>query len=260
MPRAGWVLVTGASSGIGYELARRFARDGHDLVLVARGRERLEELAGELGGPAGVAVKPIVKDLARPGAAGEIFAELRRESIPIGILVNCAGFGVYGPFVDTDLTAELEMMQLNMVALTELTKLAVREMRRAGGGRILNVASTAAFQPGPRMAVYYATKAFVLSFSEAVAAELSGTGVKVSTLCPGPTRTGFGRRAGMEGARLFRARVMDAASVADAGYRGLQSGRTLIIPGLRNKLFALAARFGPRTLVIAVARRMNELR
>lgn len=258
MPRTGRVLITGASSGIGYELAKRFARDGHDLVLVARSRERMETIAKELGGPAGVALKAIPKDLSRPRSAQEIFEELRGESIHVGVLVNCAGFGVYGPFADTDLAAEMEMMQLNMIALTELTKLAVRPMLRKGAGRILNVASTAAFQPGPRMAVYYATKAYVLSFSEALANELAGTGVTVSTLCPGPTRSGFGRRANMGGARVYRSGVMDAAAVADAGYRGLWKGETVIVPGLRNKLIALAARLGPRRLVVAVARRANE--
>jgi len=258
--RAGSVLVTGATSGIGYALAKLFARDGHDLVLVARSRERLEEIGKELGGPAGIAPKLIPKDLSRLRAAEEIFDELRRASIPIGVLVNCAGFGTYGPFVETDIAAEREMMELNMVALTELTKLAVRQMIRRGEGRILNVASTAAFQPGPRMSVYYATKAYVLSFSEALANELGGTGVTVSTLCPGPTRTGFGGRARMERARVYRTGVMDAAAVAEAGYRGLKKGRAVIVPGLRNKLMALAARLGPRRLVVAVARWTNEER
>ena len=258
--RAGSVLVTGATSGIGYALAKLFARDGHDLVLVARSRERLEEIGKELGGPAGIAPKLIPKDLSRPRAAEEIFDELRRASIPIGVLVNCAGFGTYGPFVETDIVAEREMMELNMVALTELTKLAVRQMIRRGEGRILNVASTAAFQPGPRMSVYYATKAYVLSFSEALSNELGGTGVTVSTLCPGPTRTGFGGRARMERARVYRTGVMDAAVVAEAGYRGLKKGRAVIVPGLRNKLMALAARLGPRRLVVAVARWTNEER
>jgi len=256
------VLITGATSGIGYELAKRFARDGHALVLVARSRDRLEEIGKELGRPS---VRPghrapmlIPKDLSRPGAAEEIFDELRRGAIPIGVLVNCAGFGTYGPFTATDLVAEREMAQVNMIALTELTKLAVREMVRRGEGRVLNVASTAAFQPGPGMAVYYASKAYVLSFSEALAGELAGTGVTVSALCPGPTRTGFSGRAKMEGARVFRSGVMDAAAVADAGYRGLNRGKTVVIPGLRNRLVALAARLGPRKLVVAAARWTND--
>jgi len=258
--RTGRVLVTGASSGIGYELAKRFARDGHDLVLVARSREKLEAIGKELIGTAGVQVKRIAKDLSRPRAAEETFDELTRESIPIEVLVNCAGFGTYGAFAETDIVAEREMIQLNVVALTELTKLAVRAMVRRGNGRVLNVASTAAFQPGPRMAVYYATKAYVLSFSEALANELDGTGVAVSTLCPGPTRTGFGVRARMEGARVYKTGVMDAAAAAEAGYHGLKNGKAVIIPGLRNKLIALAARLAPRKLVIATTRWMNEQR
>ena len=254
----GSVLVTGASSGIGYELAKRFAREGHSLVLVARSRERLEKVGKELSGATGAAVRLIPKDLSRPGSAAEIFAELRGESIEIEILVNCAGFGASGMFADTDAEVERDMMQLNMIALTYLTKLALRDMIRRRHGRILNVASTAAFQPGPRMAVYYASKAYVLSFSEALANELAGTGVTVSALCPGPTRTRFGSRAKIEGANVFRAGVMGADAVGDAAYRGLMKGRSVIIPGLRNKLLALSARLGPRKLVAAIARWMNE--
>lgn len=257
---SGAVLITGASSGIGYELAKRFARDGRDLVLVARSRERLEEIGRELSGPTGVSVKLIAKDLSRPRAALDVFDELRRESLRIGVLVNCAGFGSFGPFAKADQEAEREMMQVNMIALTELTRLFVAEMLRAGEGRILNVASTAAFQPGPMMAVYYATKAYVLSFSEALAEELRGSGVTVSALCPGPTHTGFGGRAGMERARLFRAGVMDAAAVADAGYRGLLRGERVIVPGLRNKLLALSVRVSPRRLVTAIVRWLHEER
>ena len=252
------VLVTGATSGIGYELAKRLARDRHDLVLVARSGERLAEIGRELIGSAGVEVRVVPKDLSRPGAAQEVFDELRRKAIPVHILVNCAGFGTAGFFVESDPAAEREMMQLNMVALTELTRLALKEMLPRREGRILNVASTAAFQPGPRMAVYYATKAYVLSFSEALATELTGSGVSVTTLCPGPTRTGFGPRAGMDKTRLFRMGVMDAAAVAEAGYGALMKGRGLIIPGLPNKLLALSVRISPRRVVAAIVRWLNE--
>jgi len=250
-------LITGASSGIGYELAKRFARDRHDLVLVARSRARLAEIAEELSGATGVAVKVIPKDLSRPGAAQEVFDELGRESISVTMLVNCAGFGTWGLFAEDDPAVDQEMMRLNMVALTQLTSLAVPEMLGRRNGRILNVASTAAFQPGPRMAVYYATKAYVLSFSEALANELSGTGVTVSTLCPGPTRTAFGERAKMAGTRVFRMGAMDAATVAAAGYRGLMKGRAVIVPGLLNRLLVQSVRVSPRRLVTAVVRFLN---
>ena len=247
------VLITGASSGIGFELAKRFARDGHRLALVGSSAGRLAAAAKELRDAA-----LIVKDLARPGAAAELFSDLRARSIEVSILVYCAGFGTAGLFAQTDAALERDMMQLNMVALTELTKLVLPDMLRRRAGRILNVASTAAFQPGPRMAVYYATKAYVLSFSEALANELAGTGVTVTTLCPGPTYSGFGKRAGIDGANVFRAGVMSAQAVADAGYRGLMKGKGLVIPGLRNRLLAASVRFGPRKLVTAITRWMNE--
>lgn len=254
---AGTVLITGASRGIGYELARRFARAGHDLVLVARDRDALSRAAGELA-PSGVSVRTISCDLARPGSPSELFQEIQQQSVAVEVLVNNAGFGTFGPFAEGELATELEMMQLNVISLTHLTKLFLREMLPRGRGRILNVASTAAFQPGPLMAVYFATKAHVLSFSEALANELRGSGVTVSVLCPGPTRSGFQERAGMERSRLFRWGVMDAAVVADAAYEGLMSGRTLIIPGLKNKLLAFSVRLGPRALIPHIVRKLQE--
>ena len=245
-------LITGASGGIGLELARIFAREGYGLVLVARSRGRLSEIAAELKP---TPVQAIVKDLTLDGAAEEV----HREVPKVDVLVNNAGYGVYGPFVQTPLADELGMLQLNMTALVILTKLYLPGMVAAKSGKVLNVASTAAFQPGPLMALYYATKAFVLSFSEAIASELEGTGVTVTALCPGPTATGFQARTKLENSRLIkRMKVMDARTVAEAGYRGLMAGKPLVIPGLMNKLLAQSVRFSPRRLVTKIARKMQE--
>jgi short-subunit dehydrogenase len=187
-PSGKCALITGASSGIGRELATLFARDGYDLTLVARDRAMLARIGDELTRVHGVAVDVIAQDLSHPNAAAEVYRELKRRSIKIDVLVNNAGFGTYGPFVDSDAATESEMLQLNIVALTKLTRLFLEDMLAKREGRILNVASTAAFQPGPLMAVYYASKAYVLSFSEALANELRDSGVTVSTLCPGPTQ------------------------------------------------------------------------
>ena len=245
-------MITGASGGIGLELARIFAEQGYALVLVARKRERLEEIAVELR-PTPVQV--LAKDLALVGAAEGI----HREVPKVDVLVNNAGYGVYGPFVKTPLDDELGMLQLNMTALVVLTKLYLPAMVAAKNGKILNVASTAAFQPGPLMALYYATKAFVLSFSEAIGNELEGTGVTVTALCPGPTATGFQARTKLEKSRLIkRMKVMDARTVAEAGYRGLMAGKPVVIPGLMNKLLAQSVRFSPRSMVTKIARMMQE--
>ncbi len=249
MPTA---LITGASGGIGLELARVFAEQGYALVLVARNRERLNELAAELK-PTPVQV--LGKDLALVGAAEGIHREVPR----VDVLVNNAGYGVYGRFAETPLEEELGMLQLNMTALVVLTKLYLPAMLAAKNGKILNVASTAAFQPGPLMALYYASKAFVLSFSEAIANELEGTGVTVTALCPGPTATGFQARTKLEKTRILkRMKVMDARTVAEAGYRGLMAGKPVVIPGLMNKVLAQSVRFSPRSLVTKIARKMQE--
>lgn len=251
-------LITGASSGIGYELAKLFARDGYNLVLVARNKDPLERVAGQLTHAYGVMVKTILKDLSRPESPNELYDELKRESIEIDLLVNNAGFGTYGFFSETDLDTELAMMHLNIVSLTHLTKLFVKPMLGKRKGRVLNVASTAAFQPGPLMSVYYATKAYVLLFSEALANELCGSGVTVSVLCPGPTQTEFRSRAGMEASKLYEFGSMNAAAVARIAYRGLRNHRTIIIPGLKNKVLVFAVRFAPRCLVPRIVRRMQQ--
>src|SRR3954447_1995963 len=248
-------LITGASSGIGLDLARLFAKDGNDVVLVARSEGKLRELAAELERDCGVKAHVIVADLARPDAPRQLVDAL---TVDVDVLVNNAGFGVTGPFVATDLAKELEMIQVNIVALTELTKLLLPPMVARRRGRVLNVASTAAFQPGPLMAVYYATKAYVLSFSEAVADELRCTAVTVTTLCPGPTATEFNQRGNIRTTRLFKGSTMDAAAVARAGYDGMLRGRRVVIPGLRNRVVAGAAQIAPRKLATRVARKLNE--
>jgi short-subunit dehydrogenase len=251
MPKA---LITGASSGIGLELARIFAREHFDLILVARSQDRLHEIAGELRAAHTIAVEVIAKDLSLPEAPVEIHQQAGR----VDVLVNNAAFGLYGKFVDFPLADELNMMDLNMDALVALTRLFLPGMIEARSGRILNVASTAAFQPGPLMALYYASKAFVLHFSEAIANELEGTGVTVTALCPGPTETGFQERASMQDIPLIRMGMMSAKAVAEAGYRGLIAGKTIVIPGIKNKIGAQSVRFSPRKLVTRLVRKIQE--
>ena len=245
-------LLTGASSGIGLELGRIFARNKHDLILVARSKEKLEQLAREWSAELGVKVDVVALDLAKPGAADALAG---RE---IDILVNNAAFGLNGKFVDLDLRRQLEMIELNVTALTHLTGLFLPSMVKRGRGRILNVASTASFQPGPMMAVYYATKAYVLSLSEAIAEELRGTGVTVTALCPGPTATDFTRVAGMQNSKMHRRFAADAKSVAEKGYRALMKGRRILVPGLSNKLTAMSVRFSPRGLVTRIVKGINS--
>jgi short-subunit dehydrogenase len=258
MPTA---LVTGASSGIGLELATLLARDRNDLVLVARSRDRLDAVARGLTEEFGVRATVLAADLARPEAPGEIVRELAARAITVDILVNNAGFGRHGLFAAAPVALDLEMIQVNVAALTHLTRLLLSGMLERRRGRILNVASTASFQPGPLMAVYYATKAYVLSFSEALASETAGTGVTVTALCPGPTPTEFQKRAGIrKEARFTGPLVMDVAAVARAGYRGMLRGDHVVIPGIGNKAVVQALRLSPRRLVTALSRRLQERR
>lgn len=253
------VLITGASGGIGYELAKCFAREGYVLVLVARSGDRLLEIKKEFEQRYGVFVKVIEKDLSNVSAPQEIFEALQKDSHVIDFLVNNAAFGNHGFFVETDLRSELEMIQLNIASLTSLTKLFLKSMVERRSGRILNVSSTAAFQPGPLMAVYYASKAYVLSFSEALANELKGTGVSVTTLCPGPTRTGFQKRAAVQGIKLMNGGfAMDAGAVARDGYRAMMNGRPLVISGVKNRVIAFLVRFAPRNWATAIVRAIQD--
>ena len=253
-------LVTGASSGIGLDLARVLAKDGYDVVLVARNVAKLEQVASDVR-KSGVNAHVITSDLAKPHAAVDLVAELNRRRLEIDVLVNNAGYGVVGPFADNDLERELEMIQVNVVALVELTKLLLRPMIARQRGHILNVASTAAFQPGPLMAIYYATKAFVLSFTEAIADELRDSAVTVTALCPGPTQTGFAEVANMTASRLFTMmRPMSSQKVAEAGFRGMMRGKRIVIPGLKNKLLMQSLRVSPRKAVTTLVRKFQENR
>ena len=253
-------LVTGASGGIGHELAQILARHGHDLILVARSADKLAALAERLELDHGIEVRAIAKDLARPEAAAEIHEALAAEGLAVDILVNNAGLGLLGKFAEIGIEGDVEMLRLNVEAPTMLTRLLLPSMLDRGSGRILNLASTAGFQPGPLMAVYYATKAYVLSFSEALANEVAGTGVTVTALCPGPTETGFSSRAGSEQSRLFKGPTMDARTVAGIGYAALMAGKPVVIPGLRNRILAFSVRLAPRRVVTQIARRMQESR
>ena len=258
--RPGTALITGASSGIGYELALVFARNGYRLVVVARDRVRLDSLAQTLQTRHGASVVVLPHDLSRPSAPNDLMRDLANASVEVDVLVNNAGFGTHGPFAQSDMDAQLRMMQVNMAALTHLTRLVLPGMLARRAGKILNVASTAAFQPGPMMAVYYASKAYVLSFSEALANELAGTGVSVTALCPGPTKTEFQARANVGHTKMMSERIMTAVDVALAGYQGLMAGKTIVIPGARNKLIAFAVRLLPRALVRRAVRRIQDHR
>jgi uncharacterized protein len=247
------VLITGASSGIGRELARLFAGDGSDLVLVARSEDRLREVTAGLTAEYGVRAQVLAADLSRPGSAGEIAETLARQGLQVDVLVNNAGFGGHGQVAAIGVDRQLEMIGVNVAALTRLTALFLPGMLERRRGAVLNVASTAAFQPGPNQAVYCATKAYVLSFTEALAEEVRGSGVRVSCLAPGPTNTEFAAQAGMAGTRVFKLGVMGAGPVARAGHDGLRQGRTLIIPGLHNRVVAFGVRLSPRGLVTRLA-------
>lgn len=255
------VLITGASSGIGYELAKIFAKNGFDLVLVARSDLKLANAALEFQQQYSIRAVPLSKDLSEPNAARDLYNLLTSQGIAIDILVNNAGFGAFGAFIQTNWEEEQKMIQVNMTLLTELSKLFAADMVKRRYGKILNVASTAAFQPGPLMAVYYATKAYVLSFSEALANELQGTGVTVSCLCPGPTETEFNKRANISASKLVRSNMrMKAEPVARIGYKGLMRGKRLIIPGVKNKMFVQAVRFLPRQMITAIIRKVQDKR
>jgi short-subunit dehydrogenase len=250
-------LITGASSGIGRDLARVFAADGYNVVLVARRAAALQGIAGELTREYRIDASVIAADLAQPDASARIVSELSAAGTVIDVVVNNAGFGLQGPVAELPLERQLEMIQVNVTALTALSRALLPAMLHRNRGGILNVASTAAFQPGPLMAVYYATKAYVESFTEALAEEVSGTGVRVSCLCPGPTATGFAEAAAMTDTNLFRGATMSPAEVARIGYEGWKRGKVLVVPGLSNRMGMAVVRFSPRPMVRRVVKRLN---
>ncbi len=250
-------LVTGASHGIGLEISKLLAIDDHNLVLVSRSAERLEPVVAELNEKFPVQVTGIARDLSVSGAAQELKAELDHRELAIDVLVNNAGIGLRGKFSETAWESELQMMQLNMIALTELTKLLLPDMLSRNYGKILNVSSIAAYVPGPLMAVYFATKAYVLSFSEALAEELKGTGVTVTALCPGPTKTNFAERAGAGESLLFRNNLASAEEVAKDGYEAMKAGKSVVISGVMNNLVVSFTKLIPRSWSAIITKKLN---
>lgn len=252
------VLVTGASSGIGKALAEQFAKDGYHVVLTARSQEALEAIANDLRTRYKVFATVLVADLETQEGAKKLHQQVKAKGITLSALVNNAGYGVYGEFKDTELAPDLAMMQLNMTSLVSLTKLFLPDLLDTEG-KLLNVASTASFQPGPYMAVYFASKAFVLSFTEALAAELSDTEVTVTALCPGPTTTGFQAKASMQNSALIKGKnLLSAEQVAIEGFQAMKIGRRVYIPGAMNWLIAQSIRFTPRERVTAMVKSMSR--
>jgi short-subunit dehydrogenase len=251
-------LVTGASGGIGEDIARLLAVDRRNVVLLARSAGKLQALADALRRAHNITAPVVVQDLSQPSAADAVAEALARQNLTIDILVNNAGLGTRGPFATADASETVRMLNVNIVALTMLTRHLLPGMVERRRGRILNVASTAAFQPGPFMATYYASKAYVLSFSEALSTETEGTGVTVTCLCPGPTQTGFQSTAKMEQVRLLRVfNMMSSADVARAGYEGMMAGRAIVVPGMMNKLVGQLGRISPRSLSRKVTGALN---
>lgn len=252
-------LITGASNGIGLELAKIHASKGDNLVLVARNKGKLDELKTELEAKFSVNVHTIGKDLSAPQSAKEVYEETSMQSIQIDYLINNAGFGDFGMFVDSDWNKDEQMINLNITTLSYFTKLYLQDMVKRGSGKIMNVASTAAFQSGPTMAVYYATKAYVLHFSEALDNEVRDKGVTVTALCPGATESGFQAAAAMEESALVKGKKLPTSkAVAEYGYAAMMRGKTIAIHGLMNTILAISVRFMPRKLVVMVTRKMQD--
>ncbi len=252
------VLITGASSGIGMGLAKLFAADGSDLVLVARREDRLNKLAEELKSEHGIEVHVLPKDLSKKTSPKEIFNHLKKEKIEIDVLVNNAGFGSRGMVSELDTDLQVDMVQVNAAALTHLTSLFLPGIIERGQGGILNVGSLAGFQPGPNLAVYFATKAYVLSFTEALAEEISNPNIKISCFAPGPVKTEFGEKSDLEDSLLFKLSLMDLEPAVKAGYEGFRKGKTIVIPGLKQQIVPFLNRFTPRLIVRKIAKKLNS--
>lgn len=252
-------LITGASSGIGTELAKLFADQGYNLVLIARDRERLLALAAELESRHGITVTAISKDLALPEAPTELLSDLRQRSIHIDVLVNNAGFAMGGEFTCADVSQTVALLHVNVVALTHLTRLLLPGMVARRWGKVLNVASLAAFYPGPLTACYNASKAFVVSFSQALSNELAGTGVTATCLCPGPTETRFAERAGLTRSKAFSANLMSAQAVAEEGFAALMAGKCLVVAGTTNKLRMLPISLMPSRILAHFSRKYHQV-
>jgi hypothetical protein len=256
-PTLGHVLVTGASAGLGAAFARGYAAQGRALVLVARREERLVELARELSAAHGVEVQHVALDLSQPDAAARLEAWCDERGLAIDVLVNNAGAGAQGAFVALDRARQLELLALNVVAATDLAHRFASRMAQRGRGGVINLASTAGFMPGPGMAVYYASKAYVLSLSEALTSEFAPRGVRVTALCPGPTETEFRVAAGRPRSRVLDSVAMQPEPVVAAGMRALERGRAVCVPGLFNKLCCVSVRFLPRAFVRALVARIQ---
>jgi uncharacterized protein len=251
-------LVTGASSGLGAEFARLFAADGVDLVLVARRRERLESLATELRQARKVSVHVVAADLGVPAEVERVVREVQALPVEIEFLVNNAGLGRVGPFAASPLDAQMVMVDVNVRALVRLTHAFLPGMLERKRGRVLNLGSTAGLQPGPFGAVYYASKAFVNSFTEALSHELKGTGVTATVSLPGATATEFASVAGSGPTRLFQSGVMSSGEVARDAYRAMQRGTPFVVHGWKNRMLAFSVRLGPRSVVRSIAAAMNR--
>ena len=256
--RAGTALVTGASSGIGHELSLLLARQGYDLVLVGRNRAALTALSDRIRDEFGVAAECCPKDLSVQSAPDELFEDLERKGTAVDVLVNDAGFAIQGPFHENDATTLLDMLQVNITAVTHLTRLVLPQMIQRGRGRILNISSIGAFMPGPLMAAYFASKAYVLSLSEALANELHGTGVTITALCPGPTRSKFAIRAKLTDTKAFRGHLMEPADVAQEGFEAMMKGKTVVITGLKHRMQMLPTPLVPRRLLAYFARQYHQ--